>query len=331
MSPFDIPELLSLVACYLDRSSLYASIQVCRAWHGICFPLLWSSCLFTAEIYGAYHDVYDEHAPLIRHMQAKGRLIGGEMRYVAHRCPNLASLSLQHCQVTPMSLDTLFDGLPNVQSLTFDLCSGVNSSSIATRLARLPRLSKLEIVVHAQQRGNGDWREDDVALMLTNCVSLESLKIVGPDLSHVHLLSIQRQEKPLQLKHLHLVSTFISEKALKTLLLKSPNLSTLILLHNANKSSTVHLIGENGPMLEMLQLRNSKSVTMSAFDTLFKKCPLLKTLDISFTLIQDATLAGLAHHCPQLRVLDLTGCSRITHDAFQALEITQKTSTIAHG
>ncbi|KAF9350830.1 hypothetical protein BGX34_000966 [Mortierella sp. NVP85] len=316
MDPLQVPELLSTIATYLDRSSLLAALQVSRAWNATCRPVLWATCRFSADTYNEHLSLFEANAPHIRRMETKGRLIGGEMRFVAQKCSNLVALSLSSCQLTPVSLDTLCAGIPALHALSFLLCSGITSKSLAARLHRLPRLAKLDIVVHAQDRGNGDWRERDMAAILTQSPLLESLRIVGPDLSHLHLLDIQRREDPLRLKHLQLVSTFISETALKALLSKSPNLVTLMLLQNANKSSTVQVIAQNCPKLEMLELRNSKSVATSAFDTVFKRCTQLTRLDIAYTLIYDSALIALSQHCSQMKMLDLTGCSRVTHVAF---------------
>ncbi|KAF9360803.1 hypothetical protein BGX26_007565 [Mortierella sp. AD094] len=328
MNPLHIPELLHIVCLHLDKSSLLAGVRVNKTWYNICKPLLWESCSFSAEQYNSFHDVFDQNAPLIRNLEAKLRLIGGEIRFVAQHCINLKALTLRYCRVSPSSLDVLCNGIPRVQYLTFDLCLGVNTTSIAPRLTRLPSLTHLEIIAHTQDRGSGDWRENEMALLLTQCLLLEYLKIVGADLSHVHLFAVQRHPTPLRLVNLELVSTFISENALKNLLGKSPNLSTLILLNNANKNSTIQVIAENCPNLRMLELKNSKSIATSAFDSVFKKCPLLTNLNISHTLIYDAAISALAHHCTQLRILDLRGCSRVTHTAF--LELMSTLTCLQH-
>ncbi|KAF9918084.1 putative VIER F-box protein 2 [Lobosporangium transversale] len=318
-SPLQVPELLANVLHFLDKNSLLLCSMVSTEWSKICTPLLWESCSFSAEQYSLFHQVFDQHAFLIRNMEAKHRLIGGEMRFVAQQCTNLSTLTLRYCQVTPSSLDVLCNGIARVRHLVFDHCMGVNSTSVGARLPKLPSLSSLEIAVHAQDRGSGDWRENDMVILLTGCRCLKSLKVDGPDLSHVHLLGIKRHEEPLPIKHLHLVSTFISEPALKNILRQCPELSTLVLLHNANKNATVHAIAETCPNLKMLELRNSKSVTASTFGSIFKKCPLLTKLDVSYTLINDVGALALAQNCPQLRALDLTGCSRITHTASKEL------------
>ncbi|KAF9936135.1 hypothetical protein BGZ67_002661 [Mortierella alpina] len=248
-------------------------------------------------------------------MDAEQRLIGRDARFIAHQCINLSDLKLRSCYLIPASLDILFDGILKVKRLTLELCRGVNSS-IAPRLARLPALHDLDITVHTQERGNGDWREDDMVLLLTRCRRLLSLKIFGPDLSHIHLLGLKRQSVSLGLVNLELVWTFVSENALTVLLGKSPSLSSLILLHNASKNSTVQAIAQSSPRLQALGLRNSTSISTAAFDSLFKNHPTLIQLDLSRTLIHDAAVIMLAQSCCQLQDLNLSGCSRVTTAAF---------------
>ncbi|KAG0200269.1 hypothetical protein BGX28_006634 [Mortierella sp. GBA30] len=318
MNPLRIPELLSLICCHLDKHSLASGTQVCRTWSHVCTPLLWEYCPFSAEYYNNYHTAFNEHAHLIRTMDAEQRLIGGEMRFIAQQCTNLSDLKLRYCHLTPASLDILCDGIPKVERLVFELCRGVNSRT-AARLASLPRLQHLDVGVHAQERGSGDWREEDFVLLLTSGQHLLSLKILGPDLSHIHLLGLKRYPLPLSLVTLHLAGTFVSENALTALLEKSPCLSSLTLLHNANKNSIVQAIALNCPGLRILGLRNATSISTTAFESVFSNNPMLIQLDVSKTLIQDAALIVLAQSCPQLRVLDLSGCSRVTSAAFLKL------------
>ncbi|KAF9573870.1 hypothetical protein EC968_007827 [Mortierella alpina] len=315
MDPLSIPELLSLICCHLDKHTLASGSLVCRAWSHICTRLLWESCSFTPEQYGTYHSTFDDHAHLIYAMVAEQRLIGRDARFIAHQCINLSDLKLRSCYLIPASLDVLFDGILKVKRLTLELCRGVNSS-IAPRLARLPLLHDLDITVHTQERGNGDWREDDMVLLLTGCRRLRSLKIFGPDLSHIHLLGLKRQSVSLGLVNLELVWTFISGNALTVLLGKSPSLSSLILLHNASKNSTVQAIAQSTPRLQVLGLRNSTSISTAAFDSVFKNQPALVQLDLSKTLIHDAAVIMLAQSCGQLQDLNLSGCSRVTTAAF---------------
>ncbi|KAF9089589.1 putative VIER F-box protein 1 [Mortierella sp. AD031] len=317
MNPLVIPELLTSICYQLDRPSLVMAAQVSKQWSETCTVILWETCPFTAENYNAYSSAFDNHAYLIRTMDAKMRLIGRDMRFIAHQCTNMTELTICHCQFTPASLDILCGGIPRVDHLTLELCRGVNST-IAPRLVRLPRLSHLEVIVHTQERGSGDWREEHIVTLLTRC-QLEYLKVLGPDLSHVHLAGVARYENPLQLVFLHLIGTFIPDNALGRLLAKCPRLSTFVLLNNSNKNSTLQEIAKNCPSLRMLELRNSKSVTTPAFDAIFKTCHLLIRLDISCTLVHDAALSTLVRNCPRVQVLDLTGCSRITSVSFLEL------------
>ncbi|KAG0254006.1 hypothetical protein BG011_006027 [Mortierella polycephala] len=252
-------------------------------------------------------------------MHAEQRLIGGDMRFIAQQCTNLANLTLQYCHINTRRLDILCSGIPRVQNLTFKLCRGINSGSIAMRLSRLPQLTHLDISVHAQERGQSDWRDEHMVMLLTQCQLLRHLKIMGPDLSHIHLLGLERHLVPLALESLHLVRTFISEDGLANLLRKSPSVLRLNLLHSANWTTTVQVIAQNCNKLRTLELRNSRSIGTAAFDALFRGCGLLTYLDLSNTLIQDVAVFAMAHYCPQLQVLDLTGCTRMTQVGFMEL------------
>ncbi|KAG0040340.1 hypothetical protein BGZ82_003645 [Podila clonocystis] len=311
MDPLSVPELLSTVCKHLDIPSLLSASLVSRFWSVVCKPLVWQQCSFTAERYNANHTLFDNNAHLIRSMDAKHRLIGGDMRFIAQQCVNLRVLKLINCRMTPASFDVLCDGIPQVHSMTLEHCLGVNSR-MASNVSRLTYLSSLSIMVHAQERGEGDWREDDMVLLLARS-PLQSLHILGPDLSHIHLRGLGRSPESLQLTHLYLVSTFISHSALTVLLQKSPRLATLVLLHNAIKNTTVQTIAENCTALAHLGLRQAKSVSTAGFESLFKKIQWLKCLDISFTLVQDPVAAALARHCPKLQVLNMSYCTRLTH------------------
>lgn len=311
MDPLNIPELLSTVCNHLDRPSLLSASLVSRLWSVVCKPLVWQQCSFTAELYNANHVIFDDNAHLIRSMDARRRLIGGDMRFIAQQCVNLRVLKLINCRMTPASFDILCDGIPQVHSMTLEYCLGVNSR-MASKLTRLTHLSSLSIMVHAQERGEGDWREDDMVLLLARS-PLRSLHILGPDLSHVHLRGLERSPESLQLTHLYLVSTFISQNALAVLLQKSPGLATLVLLHNAIKNTTVQTIAENCTTLTHLDLRQAKSVSTAGFESVFKKSQWLRCLDISFTLVHDAAVTTLAHYCSRLQVLNMSHCTRLTH------------------
>ncbi|KAF9926189.1 hypothetical protein FBU30_004190 [Linnemannia zychae] len=320
MNPLVIPELLTSICYQLDRPSLIAAAQVSRQWSETCNVILWETCPFSADRYNAYPSAYDDNAHLIRYLDAKMRLIGREMRFIALQCTNMTELAIRHCQFTFASLDVLCGGLSQVTHLTLESCRGVNST-IASRLVRLPKLTHLELIIHGQERGNGDWREEHIVTLLTRC-QLEYLKILGPDLSHIHLRGVARYENPLPLVYLHLIGTFIPDDALDRLLAKCPRLWTFVLLNNASKNSTLQTIAKNGSTLRALELRNCKSVTTPAFDAVFKTCHLLTRLDISGTLIHDPALSTLVRHCPWIQILDLTGCSRITSVSFLELMAT---------
>ncbi|KAF9399839.1 hypothetical protein BGZ94_005590, partial [Podila epigama] len=314
MEPLSIPEILTTVCYNLDKPSLRRAILVSRLWSEVCRRLLWRHCSFTAEDYNAYQATFEDNAHLINAIEARYRLLSNEMRFIAHHCPNLKVLTLVNCHMTAANLDALCGGIPNVETLTLDHCAGVNSR-VSSYLARLPKLSNLSILVHAQQRGEGDWREEDMVVLLTQCPLL-SLRIRGPELSHIHLNGLKRLPASLRLKHLYIISTFISQTALSIILQKSPQLATLVLLHNAIKNSTAQTIAKDCTTLTHLNLRLANSVSTSGFEAVFKRNQWLRHLDISHTMINDAALSCLAHHCSRIETLNLAGCTRLTHVGF---------------
>ncbi|KAF9187894.1 hypothetical protein BGZ51_000989 [Haplosporangium sp. Z 767] len=237
------------------------------------------------------------------------------MRFIAQQCTNLVNLTLQYCHITPGSLDILCGGIPHVRNLSFVLCCGINSGSIAMRLGRLPQLTHLDISVHAQERGRGNWRDEHIVMLLTQCQLLRHLKIMDLDLSHIHLSGLEEHPAPLALESLHLVRAFVSEDGLANLLRKSPSVSRLILAHNTNLQAIAHYCHN----LRTLELRASRSIGTAAFNALFRECGLLTYLDLSNSLIQDAAIITMARHCPQLQALDLTGCTRMTQVGFLEL------------
>ncbi|KAG0055030.1 hypothetical protein BGZ83_009800 [Gryganskiella cystojenkinii] len=292
MNPVTIPELLTLVCAKLDKNGLLTGTLVCHSWSQICVPLLWETCYFSAELYREYHAVFDAHGSMIRHLEAKHRLIGGDMRFIAQQCPQLQTLALRRCALTPATIDILCEGSLQIQSLTLDNCPGVKSS-IVEKLSRLPRLSSLEISIQRQERGQGDWREEHLIHLLTQCTELRALKIKGPDFSHIHLLRLQSHPTPLQLFHLELISTFMPADALGRLLRKSvcPNLVDMDL---------------------SLTLVNDTAIA-----TLTKVCPRLRKLDLTgCSRLTTVGLKEVFERSSALQELKVRGCRRVTIEAF---------------
>lgn len=98
----------------------------------------------------------------------------------------------------------------------------------------------------------------------------------------------------------------------KTLLLRYPNLSDLDF---SNNSGPVPLLYSMRGKLKTLKLRGTKvrdKYMLKFFDdSQYLNLP-LEMIDLSGTMISDLTASGIAHCCPQLKILKLSMCRRIT-------------------
>ena len=104
----------------------------------------------------------------------------------------------------------------------------------------------------------------------------------------------------------------------KTLLLRYPNLSDVDFSNNSGPVPLLHSIPARDSMrgkLKSLKLRGTKvrdQQMLKFFDTsLYWNLP-LEMIDLSGTMITDFTAFAIAHCCPQLKILKLSMCRRIT-------------------
>jgi hypothetical protein len=73
-------------------------------------------------------------------------------------------------------------------------------------------------------------------------------------------------------------------------------------------------------LLDFLSLRSCSKVTDEGFEFLFRGCPALRTLDVSFSdLLADKALLALAESCPQVQSLNLTGCRQVSDSGCASL------------
>ncbi len=104
----------------------------------------------------------------------------------------------------------------------------------------------------------------------------------------------------------------------KTLLLRYPNLSDVDFSNNSGPVPLLHSIPVRDSMrgkLKTLKLRGTKvrdQHMLKFFDSsLYWNLP-LEMIDLSGTMITDFTAFAIAHCCPQLKILKLSMCRRIT-------------------
>ncbi|KAI8600932.1 hypothetical protein EDD21DRAFT_404857 [Dissophora ornata] len=94
LKPFDLPEISSLVASYLDNPTLACCLRVCRAWHSSFAPLIWKEVrvhvIAGSTPRGPSLEALERHSDLITKLDIVDRRLGlYSMAY-----PNLHTLKL---------------------------------------------------------------------------------------------------------------------------------------------------------------------------------------------------------------------------------------------
>ncbi|KAF9946241.1 hypothetical protein BGZ72_000508 [Mortierella alpina] len=117
-SPFDIPELASLISSYLAADDLARCARVSRSLHDICIPILWR----TLDISGRFwtHDNefrkglarYGKYYPVERLHLAHTTLHASDMKLLAENCARLKHLDLTAIQVSVVDLRILIHSDP---------------------------------------------------------------------------------------------------------------------------------------------------------------------------------------------------------------------------
>ncbi|CAO3566208.1 unnamed protein product [Mortierella alpina] len=123
-SPFDIPELASLIASFIsDNSDLARCARVSHSLHDICTPILWNTiCLSSAAATRVWHRDSGFRMGLIRYsklcpieqLHLTHTLVqDGDMELIAENCTRLKALDLTATNVTTETLRVLIHSDPN--------------------------------------------------------------------------------------------------------------------------------------------------------------------------------------------------------------------------
>ncbi|KAF9558245.1 hypothetical protein EC968_007209 [Mortierella alpina] len=118
-SPFDVPEIASLIASYLSNSDLAQCARVSRSLHDICIPILWKSIHFNNLFFRRDRDFDKEsyRVDLIRHgklslikeLTIAYHVADDDMEMIAEHCSRLKALNFDCAQVTAKTLALLGD------------------------------------------------------------------------------------------------------------------------------------------------------------------------------------------------------------------------------
>ncbi|KAF9557300.1 hypothetical protein EC968_007704 [Mortierella alpina] len=177
MSPFDIPEIASLIASYISNSDLARCARVSRSLHDICIPFLWKSIHFHQLFYRRDRD-FDEDGyrvdlirygklSLIEELTLSSTVRDDDLEMIAEHCTGLKTLNFDGAHVTAKNLAVLF---PSSRSLTEDADPDDESKRQKTRIP-----SNLESLRFKECYG----------LIGASC--LEIVALLGPQLKRLHL------------------------------------------------------------------------------------------------------------------------------------------------
>ncbi|KAF9565466.1 hypothetical protein EC968_004142, partial [Mortierella alpina] len=123
-SPFDIPEIASLIACYIaDNSDLARCARVSHSLHDICIPILWRSISLSSDAAmkvwhrdGGFRTGlirYSKFCPIEQLHLTHTRVQDGDMELIAENCTRLKTLDLTATNVTTETLRVLIHSDPH--------------------------------------------------------------------------------------------------------------------------------------------------------------------------------------------------------------------------
>ncbi|KAF9941016.1 hypothetical protein BGZ67_006072 [Mortierella alpina] len=270
-SPFDIPELASLIASYITKKSdLARCARVSHSLHDICIPILWKSMYSynldarkdpDGNAAGSRMDLvrYGKHS-LIEELTVSHKVSDADMEMVVENCTGLKALNFEESHVTAENIAVLIPGDP---SQAQDIDSGDRSTRCKTRFPyHLESLSFKQC-----------WK-------LTGSSWLETVSLLGPQLKRLsldNLKGITDQDMikvvrrcpnlvELQLRGIEITDEFLSSFAQE--------------FHPSGSTSTP---GRHRQQLENLNLKMVEGVSSKGLLPVVKACrSTLKSLSARF-------------------------------------------------
>ncbi|KAF9558246.1 hypothetical protein EC968_007210 [Mortierella alpina] len=206
-SPFDIPEIASLIASYISKDSdLARCARVSRSLHDICVPILWKSIHFSHLFFRRDRDLDKEGSrvdlircgklSLIEKLTINYTVRDDDMEMIAEHCTNLKILDFDGANVTAENLAIL---IPSDRDLTEDIDSGhkpkrrkiqfpsnlkfkscenfAGRSCLEIVSLLGPQLTQLSLIK------SGDITDQDMIKVVRRCPNLVSLQLEGTSIT----------------------------------------------------------------------------------------------------------------------------------------------------
>ncbi|KAF9558243.1 hypothetical protein EC968_007207 [Mortierella alpina] len=222
-SPFDIPEIASLIASYISKDSdLARCARVSRSLHDICVPILWKSIRFSHLLDREHPDSAKRNYRVKPHRYGNLSLIeeltltdvvrDDDMKMIAEHCTGLKTLHFIDAQVTAENLAVLIpsdhsqtedidpDNQPkrrdtpfptNLESLRFKKCWGLDGPSCLKTVSLLgPQLKRLSLIRFK------DIKSQDMIDVVSRCPNLVALQLKNTTIGDRFFMALALESPP---------------------------------------------------------------------------------------------------------------------------------------
>ncbi|KAF9967833.1 hypothetical protein BGZ70_007980 [Mortierella alpina] len=177
---FAIPELLSLVTAYFDKSDLRALMRVCRAWNAFWVPHLYSKLFFCkykrCRVYPRL-ATYGVHVKALELHTTKWN----NVLHLVDYTPNLTSLAMYRVTLSLVQFKEMVTSVPHLRSLSLTVYETSSESHDwpLVLTSALPGLEEFSWIGDVSVIGDNHtkMRIDDILHILKSCTKLRSLRL----------------------------------------------------------------------------------------------------------------------------------------------------------
>ncbi|KAK3810296.1 MAG: hypothetical protein J3Q66DRAFT_391411 [Benniella sp.] len=305
LNPLDIPEIRSMVGQYLGRSDLVRCLRVCKSWHALFVPLVWSTITVGPEIYS-----WDDQPPLdafIRHshhLKVLSLDIDAHHEYRSTSCPNLLRLRVNAIRkIESEGIDIIPVQIAPYEKLRYLNIYGVvmrTSQRIIWEPVHYQSLSELEL-------RSLEIEPTGTATFWDLCTQLVSLKFDRVTVTEMPARSITFDR--LQRLQLELSSQIPIEHQLEWIT-QCPNLTSLFWNYNVVDPTSRfmrHFVPGTWPQLSELVLAGIE-FTDAQLARVIGAMQNLKSLSVQACEVGSRFLEALRHHSQTLTLLGTFDC-----------------------
>ncbi|KAF9958103.1 hypothetical protein BGZ65_001669, partial [Modicella reniformis] len=316
--PMGIPEILTMIFSFLDKTSLLALASVSRVWHQAALPLLWRS-LYHPSLSPEFMTELSKNGCHVQQLDLILMTVGNS------------------CSVVPTELTRILQTTPRLKNLKLQLSHGATPETISSLLRTISSL--LASQLEALTLGIGELNQEDAREFFGRLHAIKKLELIQCATPVVLMAIADAQlEHPSGLCHfsttihrsggIPLAFAFPQERnfdnaALLYLGNGLKNLDHLSIIHN-NRLTADGLIdfASITTGLTRLKLECCADIGPPGFEALIRASPSLREVRLGHTQADDQTLMALTTpptRAAMLKVLSVSRCHRITSFGIQSI------------